>query len=227
MKLELFDTYHIRVNLSASIIVLAPVAITLFFCFQEIATFTSSAVLISVLLAFTNYLAILQRQIYQTKLPFKNYAALLLMPDDESLNPVSKKRYYTLLAGIDPTFSDFQHPTTSNSFYQCCESAVRYLREKARTNTLVLEENINYGFYRTLYSNKLVGILLCIVFSGVAAWYSLVHFNSLSQIPISNHIAFSFNIALLIFWIFGVKRTILESTAKQYAKSLLSTIDLL
>ena len=29
MKLELFDTYHIRVRLSASIIVLAPLAITL------------------------------------------------------------------------------------------------------------------------------------------------------------------------------------------------------
>ena len=31
MKLELLDTYHIRVRLSASIIVLAPVAITIFF----------------------------------------------------------------------------------------------------------------------------------------------------------------------------------------------------
>lgn len=30
MKLELLDTYHIRVRLSASIIVLAPLAITIF-----------------------------------------------------------------------------------------------------------------------------------------------------------------------------------------------------
>lgn len=65
MKLELLDTYHIRVRLSASIIVLAPLAITIFLCFQEIATLASSTVLIAVLLAFTNYLPILQRQIYK------------------------------------------------------------------------------------------------------------------------------------------------------------------
>lgn len=72
MKLELLDTYHIRVRLSASIIVLAPVAITIFLCFQEIATIASSSILIAVLLSLTNYLPIVQRQIYQKKLPLVN-----------------------------------------------------------------------------------------------------------------------------------------------------------
>ena len=157
MKIELLDAYHIRVRLSASIIVLAPVAITIFLCFQEIATVVSSSIIIAVLLAFTNYLPIVQRQIYKKKLPFKNYAAQFLMPDDEVINPTSKKRYYKKLAEIDQTFSEFQHPNASKSFYQCCESAIRYLREKTRTNSLVMEENINYGFYRTLYSNKRIG----------------------------------------------------------------------
>ena len=227
MKLELLDTYHIRVRLSASIIVLAPLAITIFLCFQEIATLASSTVLIAVLLAFTNYLPIVQRQIYQKKLPFKNYAAQFLMPDDETLNPASKKRYYKKLAEIDQTFSEFQQPDTSKSFYQCCESAVRYLREKTRANSLILEENINYGFYRTLYSNKIAGIILCIVFGVLTAVYSLFCSESLSQIPINNYIAFSSNIALLLFWILGVTENGLESTGKQYAKALLSTIDLL
>ena len=91
MKLELLDTYHIRVRLSASIIVLAPVAITIFLCFQEIATIASSSILIAVLLSLTNYLPIVQRQIYQKKLPFKNYAAQFLMPNDEAVNSTSKK----------------------------------------------------------------------------------------------------------------------------------------
>jgi hypothetical protein len=101
------------------------------------------------------------------------------------------------------------------------------LREKTRANSLILEENINYGFYRTLYSNKTTGIILCIVFGGLTAAYSLFCSESLSQIPISNYIAFSSNIALLLFWIFGVTENGLESTGKQYAKALLSTIDLL
>ena len=225
MKIELLDTYHIRVRLSASIIVLAPVAITICLCFQEIATVVSSSIIIAVLLAFTNYLPIVQRQIYKKKLPFKNYAAQFLRPDDEVINPTSKKRYYKKLAEIDQTFSEFQHPNASKSFYQCCESAIRYLREKTRTNSLVMEENINYGFYRTLYSNKGIGILLCIVFGFLAAAYSLFYFKSLAQIPVSNYIAFSVNIVLLVFWIFGVTQSGLESTAKQYAKALLSTID--
>lgn len=118
MKLELLDTYHIRVRLSASIIVLAPVAITIFLCFQEIATIASLSILIAVLLSLTNYLPIVQRQIYQKKLPFKNYAAQFLMPNDEAVNSTSKKRYYKKLAEIDQTFSEFQHPNTSKSFYQ-------------------------------------------------------------------------------------------------------------
>lgn len=71
MKLDLLDTYNIRTHLSPSIIVLAPVAITIFLCFQEISTFASSSVLIAVLLAFTNYLPILQRQTYQKSFHLK------------------------------------------------------------------------------------------------------------------------------------------------------------
>ena len=227
MKLELFDTYHIRVHLSASIIILAPLAITIFLCFPEIATFASSSIIIAVLLSFTNYLPILQRQIYQNKLTFTNYAAQFLMPDDKTLNPITKQRYYNLLAKIDPTFSDFQKPSVCKEFYPCCESAVRYLRGKNRTNSWVLEANINFGFYRTLYSNKFTGILLCVIFGILTAAYSLLYFESLSQIPINNYIAFASCIVLFLFWVFGVNQHTLEAIAKQYAKALLSTIDTL
>lgn len=225
MKLELLDIYHIRVRLSASIIVLAPLAITTFLCFQEVATFASSAILIAVLLAFTNYLPILQRQIYQKKLPFKNYAALFLMPDDETLNSASKQRYYNFLATSDQTFSAFLHPNNSDEFYHSCESAVRYLREKTRNTHLVMEENINYGFCRTLFASKPLGITLCIVFALLTAAYSLLRFKSFLHIPIENYIAFSANVVLLLFWIFAINRHTLENTAKRYAKSLLSAID--
>lgn len=59
MKLELLDVYNIRARLSASIILLAPVAITVFICFDEIHNIASSAVFIGLFLAFTNYIPIL------------------------------------------------------------------------------------------------------------------------------------------------------------------------
>ena len=227
MKLELLDSYHIRVRLSASIIILAPLAITVFLCFPEITTLASSSILIAVLLAFTNYLPIQQRRTYQKRLQFKNYAALFLMPNNRDLNPVSKGRYYATLAKMDEAFSPFQNPVVSKAFYRCCESAIRYLREKSRANSLVMEENINYGFYRTLYSNKPIGIVLCIVFGGLSVVYSWLCFKSLSQIPVSNHIAFVSDIMLLCFWVMGINKSTLENVAKQYAKTLLSTIDVL
>lgn len=227
MKLELLDAYHIRVHLCSSIIVFAPLAITVFFCFESMSSLISSTIFIAVLLAFTNYLPILQRQIYQKKLPFKNYAAQFLMPDDDTLNPISKERYYKILAKIDPTFSIFESSENSDMLYPYCESAVRYLREKSREVPLLLEENINYGFYRALIANKAIGIIFCVTSGILAAAYSLLCFESFSQIPINNYIAFSADIVLLLFWFLGVNKNVLDSIAKQYAKALLSTIDLL
>lgn len=44
MKLDLFDSYNIRVRLSSSIIIFAPLALTVFLCFDELFTFISSSV---------------------------------------------------------------------------------------------------------------------------------------------------------------------------------------
>ena len=57
MKLELLDAYNVRARLSPSIILLAPIAITLFLCFEEIRTLASSSVIIFVFsIIFVKYL---------------------------------------------------------------------------------------------------------------------------------------------------------------------------
>jgi hypothetical protein len=225
MKLDLFDSYNIRVRLSSSIIIFAPLVLTVFLCFDELFSFISSSVLVAILLAFTNCLPIFQRYICQKRVAFKNYAVEFLLPHDNTLNPVTKKRYYNILVKTNVAFAAFQSPNDSEGFRQCCESAVRYLREKTRNSPLVIEENINYGFYKTLVSCKPLGIVSCIVLGLFVAIYSLLYFKNLSLIPMRNYLAFSFNIILLIFWIFGIRQSIWEDTAKQYAKTLLSAID--
>jgi hypothetical protein len=221
MKLDLFGSYNIRVRLSSSIIIFAPLALTVFLCFDELFTFISS----SVLVAFTNCLPIFQRHICQKRVTFKNYAVEFLLPHDNTLNLVTKKRYYNFLVKTNVAFAAFQSPNDSESFRQCCESAVRYLREKTRNSPLVIEENINYGFYKTLVSCKPLGIVSCIVLGLFVAIYSLLYFKKLFLIPMRNYLAFSFIIILLLFWILGIRQSILEDTAKQYAKTLLSAID--
>lgn len=210
MNLKLLNIYHIRVYVSACIIIFAPLTITIFLCFKDIATFASSSVIIAVLLAFTNYLPILQRHIHQKKIIFKNYAAEFLMPDDENINKLAKVRYYEKLREAsfsafedpDKVIKDFDNSKESDKrkdFFKHCESAVSYLREKTRNNPLILEDNINFGLCRALYVNKTTGILMCIVCGVLAATYSILSLDSFSKIPIGNYIALSSNIEQLNF----------------------------
>lgn len=244
MDLKLLDAYHIRARLSASIIILSPIVITLFLCFPEITSFASSSILIAVILAFTNYLPILQRMIYKDKY-HTNYAAEFLMPNDSTIDIITKKRYYKKLAEADDSFSGLKAYIDSTNLNQSCElchlcekfkhneeilkqscnSAVKFLIEKTRSNHLVLEENINYGFYRNMCANKITGIVLCILFGGVAAVYSWFQYPTPSQIPVSNYVAFVFDALLLFFWFIGVKEKALEYTSQRYAKALLASID--
>ena len=226
MKLELLDTYNIRARLSASIILLAPIALTSFLCFDEVASFATSTVFIGLLLAFTNYLPILQRHICKN-LKYENYASQLLRADDTTLNTVSKKRYYDKLVQIDESFSLFATPNNSKEFSDCCDSAVIYLRNHTRDNRIVQEELINYGFYKNLLSSKPIGVIICILLAVFISLYSWLKFKQLSSIPIENYFSVAVNVAMILFWIFGVTKEMFKNTAKEYAKTLIASIDTL
>lgn len=225
MKLELLDAYSIRARLSASIILLAPIVVTIFFCFEEIITLASSSVLIGIILAFTNYIPILQRRACKNSEQVKNYAAEFLHTDNDVIDAVSKARYYSTLAKIDNSFSAFQKPENTEAFQRCCVSAIWYLRNHTRDNHLVQEENITYGFCKNLFASKNYGIifsLACGTFTGIYAWNL---FGAFSDIPLQYYFAFVFNLSMLVFWILGVTKEVLEDTAIRYAKTLLSAID--
>lgn len=227
MKLELLDAYSIRARLSASIILLAPIVVTIFFCFEEIITLASSSVLMGIILAFTNYIPILQRRACKNTGHVKNYAAEFLHADNDTIDAVSKARYYSTLANIDNSFSAFQQPETTAAFQKCCVSAVLYLRNHTRDNRLVQEENITYGFCKNLFATKNYGIifsLACGTFTGVYAWNL---FGAFSEIPLQYYFVFVFNLTMLAFWIWGVTKQVLEDSAIRYAKTLLAAIDTL
>lgn len=227
MKLELLDAYNIRARLSASIILLAPIAITVFACFDEIHNIATSAVFIGLFLAFTNYIPILLRMVYGSKQYSVNYAAEFLMPSDPTISLNSKHRYYEILADLDTSFELFLHPDDTDEFRKCCESAVAYLKTRTRENHLVQEENINYGFCRNLLRSKYIGILICISMCCLVAVYSLLTHESISEIPTVHYFAFATNIVMILFWCVGVTQRALDNTAKTYARTLIAAIDAL
>ncbi len=181
---------------------------------------------IFLLLAFTNYIPILQRHINR-KNSYVNYAEQFLYYKDKTIDDISKKRYYSKLANIDNSFQIFNTPNDSEDFIACCHSAIIYLKNHTRNNHLVQEELINYGFCKNLVSYKIIGIVICVLLGIVTILYSLIMFDSLNDIPTENYLALAFNIIMLIFWLIGIRKNMLKNTAIKYAKTLLSAIDTL
>lgn len=225
MKLDILDSYNIRARLSPSIILLGPIALTLFFCFEGLYSASSSTVFLIILLASTNYVPILQRRLSKRNMLPDNYAAALLHYDNTEINRTSKKRYYNKLASLEPSFSHFKNPNNSQEFNECCESAVVYLRNKTRSSHLVLEENINYGFCKNMLIDKPIGITINIVLALCTFLYSWIYSRDITAIPHRIWFSIFINLCFLLFWIFGINGKMLEESAKRYAYTLITAID--
>ena len=227
MKLDILDSYNIRARLSPSIILLGPIALSLFFCFEGIYSAASSAVFIVILLALTNYVPIMQRRLEKRNMLSDNYAATLLHYDNTEIDRTSKKRYYDKLASLEPSFSRFKNPDNSKDFNECCESAVIYLRNKTRNSHLVLEENINCGFCKNMLIDKPIGITINIVLALSAFLYFWISSGDIIAIPHRIWFSIFINLCFLGFWIFGITKKNLEESAKRYAYTLITAIDFL
>lgn len=226
MKLDIFDAYNIRARLCPSIIVLAPIPVTVFLCFADVISAEFSAVFLIILLAMANYIPLLQRRL-QSKHTIHNYAADYLSKSDTTFDGLTKKRYYAKLAELSDTFSILTRSDNSDEHRHCCESAVIYLRNKTRDNHIVLEDNINLGFSKNMLASKKIGMTICVAVLVFIAWYVLPQYASFSEIPVNYYLAFGVNFLLLVFWLVGINKDMLEDACKRYAKTLISTIDTL
>ena len=225
LKLDILDPYNIRARLSPSIILLGPIALTLFFCFESVYNATSSAVSLVILFAMTNYVPILQRRLSKRNMLPDNYAARLLQWDNTEIDKLSKQRYYEKLASLDPSFSIFRNPSDTKKFKDCCESAVIYLRNNTRDNHLVYEENINCGFCKNMLIDKPIGITINIVLAILTFLYSWMVSGQIATISHKNWFSICINLLFVIFWIFAINKKMLEESAKRYAYTLITSID--
>lgn len=224
MKLEIFDAYNIRARFSVSIILLSPIILALFLCFDKVFSTVSSAVFVLILLAFANYLPILQRAIGSKQKLLTDYAAEFLSPTDSTFDPVTKVRYYKKLATLDPSFAsltDCDNPSQNSLL----NSAISFLREKTRGNRLVLEENITYGFCKNLQAAKYFGIAICVLTGGGLFVYSKITNAPISATPLRVWFTLAVIGIILLFWFVGVRKNLREAAAKRYAKALIMAID--
>lgn len=226
MKIEIFDSYNIRARVCPCIILLSPIAITLFICFRDAFNAFSSATILVLLLSFANCIPIIQRGMFKkSKLDQINYAAQFLRVDDDTIDCVSKKRFYNKLSKYDSSFESLSNITNNIIYNITCESAVKLIQSKTRENKLVLEENINFGFCKNMLLNKNYGIMICCINNICIAAYTFLSNKTIDTIGKGNWIALILNTLILFFWIFIINKKMMQESGKQYAITLIKAID--
>lgn len=167
----------------------------------------------------------------------------LLRHRDGTIEPVTKRRYHTFLAGkINAVFPDREQeertPETADETYQ---SGARWLVDHTRPENgkqfdLLFRENIAYGFRRNALGTKPFGLVIAIgslfwvlakeiVISGAPG--KLVNFAAVGRLPDAAVASLVVSTAMMVAWLFFFTKSSLRTAAFTYAETLLRTCDTL
>ncbi|WNF11710.1 hypothetical protein RKE57_06110 [Stenotrophomonas geniculata] len=163
-------------------------------------------------------------------------STILLRHRDERLNPVTKARYHDainekLKAEVPSAAKERGNPSRADHAY---EDAVAKLRERTRgTESLVLKENISYGFFRNMSAlrpfgvvTSAAGVVVGLLLTGALTlnplafnWATLLHpgFEGGATLLVSGF--------LLYLWVTNFTHGRVESAAYAYAERLLTALD--
>ncbi|MGY8564479.1 hypothetical protein L0938_13780 [Paracidovorax citrulli] len=236
------DPYDRKARLAPALIVLMPLTVSFIAAFRDeldaiqvvatvVATFCAPFLLSSVVR--------FQGKKLEQKL-VKKWGAMpstmLLRHRNDRLNPLTKAGYHQIIhakLGVTvPTAAKERgdHGKADHVY----EAAVAKLRERTRgTETLVLQENISYGFFRNMsalrpygIATSATGVLVGLLMTGAVTlnplaftWASLLHpgFEGGATLLVS--------VALLFLWCTSFSHGRVESAAYAYAERLLTAFD--
>ncbi|HDR5269091.1 hypothetical protein E8M24_30065 [Bacillus thuringiensis] len=233
--LSIFSKYELKARVFPAFLVLLPIGFTVLIWYPDLISLSGSFYIIIFIVSTLFFLAKIARErgkAIQTKL-LKEWEGFpttrMLHHSDNSIDPVTKKRYHLYLQktipGIEiPTLEqELENPTYYEQQYT---SAVKWLIENTRDNDHLLQDNINYGFSRNLLGIKFLGILCCIIaiIINIFAAYQIHNLNLLA-IPLKIWLSILINFLFLLLWIFYVNKKWVRSSSEAYARTLLSTCE--
>lgn len=155
-------------------------------------------------------------------LPAQEY----LLPSNQYIDYVTKKRYYKFFANH---IEDFKISEKDSEMLPSVSTAVTWLIAKTRDSTkfpLIAEENTNFGFTYNLLGLKPYGIIVScigIIFNCVLLCPHFSNFICIDpKILISDSVI---NLLFLLLWIFITTKSLVISAGKNYARALLAACD--
>jgi hypothetical protein len=159
---------------------------------------------------------------------------------DANIDDVTKGRYHAALTrmctGISwPSITDeATDPTAADATYASAVGVLR-ARRRGEDHSLVLKENASYGFRRNMYGLKSTAIALALLAMAIATGLLIAELHGSSSPatwaamiaadPRFGLLALA-DLAIALFWFSFVRPSWVWQAARDYAKALLSTLDL-
>jgi hypothetical protein len=232
-----FDPYDWNARLRPALFTLLPALLLPAVWFGQVWTVYGSLVTLLTTCGLTYLLARLAR--YRGRSLEKRLVSqrggqpslLFLRHRDTSINGPTKQRYHALLRSrglpVSTKEEEAADPTTADGLYQ---SAIDWLLEQTRDKrkfSILLNENIDYGFRRNLLGLKPIALVVAIV--AFFANVSLLWANfGVSETRVLAGYGLGVGLAtIILLWIFLVDESFVEDGAASYAKRLLAQIEML
>ena len=164
---DLFGIYNVRARIYVGLIILAPFLFHGYLLIPEIQSISATFIITLITFSLCSLIIVLSRM-YGSKALKKCYpnglpAQIFLLPENNYIDPITKKRYYSFFETHIP---EFNVTKTGNEMTNQIQSAVSWLIAQTRDETefpLIAEENINLGFAYNLLGLKPLAISLYII----------------------------------------------------------------
>lgn len=228
---KIYDPYTLRVRISVGIIVMAPLILSIYLLIPGTRDISFTVILIIIAFGMCNFMISLSRHLGRKALK-KCFTGLLpaqqmLLPSDNSLDSITKKRYHRFLSSKVKNLTFTKDAETLNA---SCLSAVNWLIAQTRDSNkfpLIKEETINFGFVKNLYGLKTIGIVISLFITVIegAALFVKNKFG-LDMIEYPNLIAsLIISLSFFLLWVCAINKELVIDSGKKYARALLSACD--
>jgi hypothetical protein len=149
-----------------------------------------------------------------------------------TLNPILRERWHNKLSKLLERPFPTQQEEIANlketdNIYKAAVTLLKIKTRDIKTNNLVYNENVSYGFCRNLYAMRKIGIIMAL-FGAILSCYAgirLIYMGggyALYLIPLA---CSAINILFFILWVFKIKSSWVKTSAFAYARRLLETTE--
>jgi hypothetical protein len=230
-----FDRYDWNARLRPALFALLPALLLPAVWFGQVWTVYGSLVTLLTTSGLTYLLARLARfrgRALETRLVNQRGgqpSLLFLRHRDTSINAPTKQRYHALLRSrglpVSSKEEEAADPTAADGLYQ---SAVDWLLEQTRDTrkfSLLLNENIDYGFRRNLLGLKPIALVVSVAtfFANILLLWTTFGTNE-TRVLAGDGLGVGLA-AIILVWIFWIDERFVEDSAASYAKRLLAQLE--